>query len=116
MLKNIKERNGFIENIITLNTILSYERCTSITLTQQRLQGRCNTLTPPIYTLPVIICTDNTKCLYSPHGRKVGEKFTWGLESTIKERPIKLDTNSYITASPAKLTDGSKSSPSAKTS
>ncbi|OLY77760.1 hypothetical protein AYI68_g8205 [Smittium mucronatum] len=46
----------------------------------------------------------------------IGENLTGGLGSALKERPIKEDVRSSIIASPAKLTDGSKSSPNAKTS
>ncbi|OLY80047.1 hypothetical protein AYI68_g5867 [Smittium mucronatum] len=40
----------------------------------------------------------------------IGEKFTGGLGSELNESPSKEDTRSSITGSPAKLTDGSKSS------
>ncbi|OLY81795.1 hypothetical protein AYI68_g4100 [Smittium mucronatum] len=46
----------------------------------------------------------------------IGENLTGALGSALKERPIKADLRSSIIASPAKLTDGSKSSPSARAS
>ncbi|OLY84050.1 hypothetical protein AYI68_g1794 [Smittium mucronatum] len=43
-----------------------------------------------------------------------GENLTGGLGPEFNESPIKEDTSSYITGSPAKFTDGSKSSLSLK--
>ncbi|OLY83948.1 hypothetical protein AYI68_g1900 [Smittium mucronatum] len=59
-----------------------------------------NSLTPPICTSPVAPC----------------ENLTGWLGSALNERPIKEDIRSSITASPAKLTDVSKSSLNAKAS
>ncbi|OLY78494.1 hypothetical protein AYI68_g7457 [Smittium mucronatum] len=46
----------------------------------------------------------------------IGENLIWRLVSALNERPIKENMRSFISASPAKLTDGYKSSPSAKAS
>ncbi|OLY82547.1 hypothetical protein AYI68_g3332 [Smittium mucronatum] len=55
------------------------------------------------------VCTASTTGI-------IGENLTGGLGSALSERPIREEVRSYITASPAKLTDGSISSPNAKTS
>ncbi|OLY81338.1 hypothetical protein AYI68_g4558 [Smittium mucronatum] len=73
-------------------------------------------LTPPINTSPIATCIENTKCLYSLRGRIIGRNLAGGLGPELSKIPSKWDTRSTITGSPTKLTDGSKSWPSAETS
>ncbi|OLY83902.1 hypothetical protein AYI68_g1941 [Smittium mucronatum] len=71
---------------------------------------RLSTLHPLLPVLKTLsVCT-------SPTVGIIDENLTEGLGSALNERPIKEDIISSITASPTKLIDGSKSSPSAKTS
>ncbi|OLY84504.1 hypothetical protein AYI68_g1325 [Smittium mucronatum] len=71
---------------------------------------RLSTLRPLLPVLTTLsVCTAPTVGI-------IGENLTGGLGSALNERPNNEDTKSSIIGSPAKLTAGSKSSPSAATS
>ncbi|OLY82079.1 hypothetical protein AYI68_g3807 [Smittium mucronatum] len=72
--------------------------------------GNYCSLTPPIHTSPISSCTDSTKCFYNPPVGITGENLAGRLGPELSESPIKEDTSSFITDSPSKLIDGSKSS------
>ncbi|OLY82116.1 hypothetical protein AYI68_g3768 [Smittium mucronatum] len=78
-------------------------------------KGSYNSLTTPIYIYPLLPLLTTLSVCTAPTVGIIGENLTGGLELALNERHIKEDTRSSITASPSKLTDGSKSSPSAKT-
>ncbi|OLY79907.1 hypothetical protein AYI68_g6012 [Smittium mucronatum] len=72
-------------------------------------------LTPPIYTLSIAPCNENTKFLYSPNGRNNRRESYRGLGSEFNESPSMEDTRYSMTGFSDKLNEGSKSSPSLRT-